>query len=113
LPYSYLGYSIKEFVEPSAIASPQAILSPILAAGLPSMNVLLAPEEGALVEPAWVVFPQVCGAWTQAESTTEAKIPLKNVLVTGVETRGVGGKQSCPVLISPNLLTAGITHVFL
>jgi hypothetical protein len=113
LPYSYLGYSIKEFVEPSAIASPQVILSPILAAGLPSIKVLLAPEEGALVAPAWVTRPQECGACTHAGSTTEANLPLKNVLVTGVETRAVGGKHPCPVLMSFNLLTAGITYVFL
>jgi hypothetical protein len=52
LPDSYLGYSIKEFVEPSAIASPQVILSPILAASLPSIKVLLAPADGALVASA-------------------------------------------------------------
>jgi hypothetical protein len=51
LPYSYLGYSIKELGDPSPIASPHAILSPILAASLPSIKVLLAPEEGDLVEP--------------------------------------------------------------
>jgi hypothetical protein len=43
---------------PSAIASPQAILSPILAAGLPSMKVLDAPLEGERVDPAWQVGPQ-------------------------------------------------------
>jgi hypothetical protein len=53
---------MKELVDPSAIASPQAILSPIRAAGLPSINVLLAPEDGDLVEPECVVIPQVCEA---------------------------------------------------
>jgi hypothetical protein len=51
VPYYYLGYSIKEFEDPSAQVSPQAILSPILAAGLPSIKVLLAPADGALVAP--------------------------------------------------------------
>jgi hypothetical protein len=51
VPYSYLGYSIKELEDPSAQVSPQAILSPILAAGFPSIKVLEAPEEGDLVEP--------------------------------------------------------------
>ena len=99
---------MKELVDPSAIASPQAMLSPILAAGLPSINVLLAPEDGDLVEPECVVIPQVCEACWHALSTTDALIPLKNVLATGVWTKAVGAKHPCPVLISPSLLTAGI-----
>jgi hypothetical protein len=113
LPYSYLGYSIKEFVDPSAIASPHAILSPIRAASLPSIYVLLAPEEGDLVVPECVVIPHVWGAYWQPLSTTEANLPLKKVLATGVDVRAVGGKHPCPVLISPILLTAGIAYIFL
>jgi hypothetical protein len=52
VPYSYLGYSMKELELPSAIASPQAMLSPIRAAGFPSIKVLEAPLEGERVEPA-------------------------------------------------------------
>jgi hypothetical protein len=70
--------------DPSAIASPHAILSPILAAILPSINVLLAPEDGDRVEPECVTIPHECGACWHPLSTTEAKIPLKKVFVTGV-----------------------------
>jgi hypothetical protein len=84
LPYSYLGYSIKELGDPSAIASPHTILSPILAANLPSIKVLLAPEDGDLVEPECVVIPQEWAACWHAVLTTEASLPLKKVFVTGV-----------------------------
>jgi hypothetical protein len=50
VPYSYLGiYPTNASEEPSAIMSPQAILSPILATADPSKKKVLDPLEITLI----------------------------------------------------------------